>query len=143
MKIYKFKDFLVESIKDNMPDCGWKEITTIDYWMNRLKNEEFTEEELDYLSEFARKNNLSGAPSGKGKSTFIWNSGCSIRFENKERGVKIAIMKYEEEWFIVETTIIVKFDKPRIIEENYYIVDENGIRESDYGLKDLLNNIMK
>ena len=132
--IHKFKDFLVESIKDNMPDCGWKKITSTDYWTSELKTEEFTEEEKDYLSEFAKRNNLS-AP-------VVWNFGCSIKLENKEKGVRIVIMKYEEEWFIVESTIIVGFNKPGLTEENYYLVDENGIRESDYGLKDLLETII-
>lgn len=35
--IYKFKDFLVESIKDNMPECGWKKITSTQYY-NQIYN---------------------------------------------------------------------------------------------------------
>ena len=41
--ILKYSDFLVESIKDNMPDCGWKEITSSDYWTSVLRTEKFTE----------------------------------------------------------------------------------------------------
>lgn len=48
-------------------------------------------------------------------------------------------MKFEEEWFIVsyhnEESFLYRH-------EEWFIVDQNGIRQQDYGLKHLLNYIV-
>jgi hypothetical protein len=121
--IYKSKDFLVESVKDNMPDCGWREITPTDYWTSELKKEEFTREEKDYLVNFAKENNLS--------EPVFWGSGCNIYTkDSSNRSGRLVITKHEDEWFIVDSTFFNIPDKPGETEQNNYIVDQNGIRES-------------
>jgi hypothetical protein len=107
-----------------MPDCGWKEITSSDYWTSVLKTEKFTEEELNFLDKFI--NNLSLS------KPIVWNFGCSWQTEKKDE-FKIKILKYEDEWFIV--CFVPFLYRP----EEWFIVDQNGIREDNYGLKNLLN----
>ena len=128
--ILKYSNFLVESIKDNIPACGWKEITSTEYWTNELKSEKFTKEELDFLNSFV---NHIGSPD-----PVLWNFGCSWQVK-KEEEFKRTIMKFEEEWFIVSY----QNEEPFLYRpEEWFIVDQNGIREQDYGLKHLLNYIV-
>ena len=128
--ISKYSNFLVESIKDNIPSCGWKKITSTEYWTNELKSEKFTKEELDFLNSYTEH---IGFPE-----PVVWNFGCSWQIKKKEE-FKITIMKFEEEWFIVKY----ENDEPFFYRpEEWFIVDQNGIREENYGLKDLLNYIV-
>lgn len=128
--INKYHEFLIESIKDKIGEYGWEEITSTDYWTNELTTEKFTEEELNFLDKFAKDLGLQ-------KPT-IWNFGCSWNAK-KEKEFKITIMKFEEEWFIVSY----HNEEPFLYRpEEWFIVDQNGIRQQDYGLKHLLNYIV-
>ncbi len=133
MKIYKFKDFLVESVKDNMPDCGWKKITSTQFYAElsiaNYESEKLIEEELDYLNQFIEEHGLVNVE--------IWDSGAKIKFDISNE-YRITILKSREEWFLVSVINLSSFYQ---IDE-FYIVDQNGLRESNYGLKDLLNNII-
>ena len=128
--IHKYQEFLLESIKDKISEFGWGKITSTDYWTNELKTEKFTKEELDFLNNFV---NHIGFPE-----PVLWNFGCSWQVK-KEEEFKITIMKFEEEWFIVSY----QNEEPFLYRpEEWFIVDQNGIREQDYGLKHLLNYIV-
>lgn len=121
--IFKYSDFLFESIKYNIPDCGWNKISFHDY-CEFIKNdvEEFTEEEIDFLENFAEKNEFQ----------FYWNSEDSIKIECKETKIRIIIRKYKEDWFLVDLVFI---GYP-----SFFIVDQSGIRDREsIGLVDILN----
>ena len=126
--ISRFSDFIVESlkdiIKDNIPPCGWKKITFEDYHTYDVRSEKFTEEQLEFIYDFAKRYNLE---------VHEWNLGCTIKL-SKLDDFGIIILKDFEDWFLVR----LEFTKPFLYRpKSCYIVDQND------SLQNLLNYLME
>jgi hypothetical protein len=122
--ISKFSDFIVESLKDNIPACGWKNITSTDYHNYDVRSEKFTEEELEFLYDFAKSYNLK---------VDEWNFGCTMKL-SKDDDFSITILKENQEWFFVR----LDFTEPFLYRPmSWYIVDQND------GLRNLLDHLIE
>jgi hypothetical protein len=126
--IFRFGRFILEAVKDDIGEFGWKEITSTDFYSgneNSAEYEELIKDELYYLNEFVSKWNLELSDT--------WNSNSTIKVW-KQGDFEIVILKKSDEWFNVRLT----FTEPFFYRPNgYYIADQRD------GLQNLLSEILE
>ena len=123
--IFRFGRFILESVKDDIGELGWKEITSKDFHSVDDPYEEFSKDELYYLNEFVSKCKLELSDT--------WNSNSTIKIW-KEDEFEIVILKKMGEWFYVRLT----FTEPFL-----YIPTSNFIADQRDGLLNLLSEILE
>lgn len=130
--IFNFGRFILESVKDDIGELGWKEITHRDFdsvvqefTFHVEPPEEFSKEELYYLNKFVSKWRL--------RLSDTWNSNSTIKIW-KQDDFEIVILKKMGEWFYVRLT----FTEPFLYRpESKFIADQRD------GLQNLLSEILE
>ena len=93
--IFRFGRFILESLKDDIGEFGWKEITSKDFHSVDDPYEEFSKDELYYLNEFVSKCKLELSDT--------WNSNSTVEI-CKQGEFEIMILKKRVEYFYVRLT---------------------------------------
>jgi hypothetical protein len=138
--IFRFGRFILESVKDDIGEFGWKEIALVDYntgSSERLAtgesalNEPFTESDLYFFKQFANKFGLELSDT--------WNSGTAIKILSKDKiKFEIRILKKSDGWYY--TCLQFVTHKPGLKSfwgHSYYIADQRD------GLQNLLSEILE
>jgi len=144
--IFRFGRFILESVKDDIGEFGWKEIALADYntgSSERLAtgesalNEPFTESDLYFFEQFANKFGLELSDT--------WN-GSAIKILSKDKiKFEIRILKKSDGWYYtcLQFFRIVPINKfsPNGLKSfwghSYYIADQRD------GLQNLLSEILE
>ena len=123
--IFRFGRFILESVKDDIGELGWKEITLVDYKFHSVDDpyEEFSKDELYYLKEFVSKCKLELSDT--------WNSNSTVEI-CKQGEFEIMILKKRVEYFYVRLA----FTEPFL-----YRPTSNFIADQRDGLLNLLSEI--
>jgi oligoribonuclease NrnB/cAMP/cGMP phosphodiesterase (DHH superfamily) len=126
--IFRFSRFILESVKDDIGELGWKEITSKDFHSVDDPYEEFSKDELYYLNEFVSKCKLELSDT--------WNSNSTVEI-CKQGEFEIMILKKRVEYFYVRLT----FTEPFLDDTIDYIPTSNFIADQRDGLLNLLSEI--
>jgi hypothetical protein len=139
--IFRFGRFILESVKDDIGEFGWKEITLVDYntgSSERLAtgesalNEPFTESDLYFFDQFANKFGLELSDT--------WNSGSAIKILSKDKiKFEIRILKKSDGWYYtcLQFFRINSNGLKSFWGHSYYIADQLD------GLQNLLSGILE
>ena len=128
--IFRFSRFILESVKDDIGELGWKEITSKDFHSVDDPYEEFSKDELYYLNEFVSKCKLELSDT--------WNSNSTVEI-CKQGEFEIMILKKRVEYFYVRLT----FTEPFLDDTIDYIPTSNFIADQRDGLLNLLSEILE
>ena len=140
--IFRFGRFILESVKDDIGEFGWKEIALVDYntgSSERLAtgesalNEPFTESDLYFFEQFANKFGLELSDT--------WNSGSAIKILSKDKiKFEIRILKKSDGWYYTCLQFDFLTNSNRLKSfwgHSYYIADQLD------GLQNLLSEILE
>jgi hypothetical protein len=139
--IFRFGRFILESVKDDIGELGWKEITLVDYntgSSERLATGEsalnvpFTESDLYFFKQFANKFVLELSDT--------WNSGSAIKILSKDKiKFEIRILKKSDGWYYtcLQFFRINSNGLKSFLGHSYYIADQLD------GLQNLLSEILE
>jgi hypothetical protein len=89
--IFRFGRFILESVKDDIGELGWKEITLVDYKKGGREWIPLSKMEIDYIINFGNDNKF---PDNK-----ILANNSHINLTRGYEG--IFIRKEEDDWFYV------------------------------------------
>jgi hypothetical protein len=140
--IFRFGRFILEAVKDDIGEFGWKEIALVDYntgSSERLAtgesalNEPFTESDLYFFKQFANKFGLELSDT--------WNSGTAIKILSKDKiKFEIRILKKSDGWYYTCLQFVFLINSNRLKSfwgHSYYIADQLD------GLQNLLSEILE
>jgi hypothetical protein len=138
--IFRFGRFILESVKDDIGELGWGEITLVDYntgSSERLAtgesalNEPFTESDLYFFEQFANKFGLELSDT--------WNNGAAIKILSKDK-FEIRILKKSDGYYYTCLQFFFLINSNRLKSfwgHSYYIADQRD------GLQNLLSEILE